>query len=77
MLFIVEYIVIKTSQKEELIDITEEVNNIIKESGVKNGLCNIFALHTTTAIVVNENWDEGVQIDLLTRLKKLIPEHDD
>jgi secondary thiamine-phosphate synthase enzyme len=72
----VEYIIIKTNNKEELIDITEEVNNIIRESGVKEGLCNIFALHATAAIVINENWDDSVQVDLLTRLRKLIPDHD-
>lgn len=71
-----EYVTIRTNKHEELADITEDVNNLIKKSGVKEGICNIFALHATGAIVINENWDDSVQVDLLTSLRKIIPDHD-
>ena len=68
-----EEFTISTSKKQELIDITEKVNSIIKKSKVKSGLCNIFAAHATAAIIINENYDPNICLDLLDSLNKLIP----
>ena len=62
-----------TSEREGLYDITEEVKKIIASSGIKNGLVNIYAQGATAAIMIQENWDESVQTDVLDLLKKLIP----
>lgn len=64
---------ISTAKKQELIDITEEVNSIIKKSKVKDGICNVFAAHATAAIIINENYDPNICLDLLDSLNKLIP----
>ena len=63
---------ISTTKKQELIDISDKVNSIIKKSKIKNGICNIFAVHTTAAIIINENYDPNICLDLLDALNKLI-----
>ena len=68
-----EVITLSTSKKQELIDITDKVNLIIRKSKLKNGICSIFALHATAAIVINENYDPSICLDLLDALNKLVP----
>ena len=68
-----EEIVLSTSKKQELIDITDNINSILKKSKIKNGICNIFAAHATAAIIINENYDPNICLDLLDSLNKLIP----
>ncbi len=72
---------ISTTKKQEIIDITEKVKQIIKNSGVEKGLCFVYVPHATAAIIVNENYDSSVCKDILAQLEKLIPskgnyEHD-
>jgi len=64
---------ISTKKKQELVDITEKVRSIVKKSKVKEGLCNVFTMHATAAIVINENYDPNICLDLLDSLNKLIP----
>ncbi len=75
-----ETIVLSTDKHNGLYDITEKVKNIVAKSGVRNGIVNIYAQGATAAIMIQENWDESVQNDVITLLKKLIPpgvwEHD-
>lgn len=66
-------IVLSTSKRQELIDITSQINSIIKKSKIKNGICNVFAAHATAAIIINENYDPNICLDLLDALNKLIP----
>ena len=68
-----EEFTISTSKKQELIDITDKVNSIIKNSKIKNGICNVFAAHATAAIIINENYDPNICLDLLEALNKLVP----
>lgn len=64
---------IQTSRREELIDITRQVKDLVKSSGINNGLVNIYAQGATAAIMIQENWDESVQTDVVNFLKKIIP----
>jgi secondary thiamine-phosphate synthase enzyme len=66
-------IAVKTAQREELIDITEQVRSIVRASGVRDGLVNVYAQGATAAIMIQENWDESVQTDVVNLLRKLIP----
>ena len=68
-----EEFIISSTKKQELIDITDKVNSIIKKSKIKNGICNVFAAHATAAIIINENYDPNICLDLLDALNKLIP----
>jgi len=69
-----ETITLSTAKKQELIDITDSVNSIIEKSEVQNGLCNIFTMHATAAIIINENADPNICIDTLDALNKIIKE---
>ena len=64
---------IKTSKKHEVIDITAKINEIVNKSGVKKGICNIFVMHTTMALTINENKDSKVDADLLKNMERLFP----
>ncbi len=79
-LVMTEIISIKTDRNNGLYDITDSVKEIIKKHGVLNGLVALFARGATAAIMIQENWDESVQNDVVTLLNKLIPagiwEHD-
>ena len=69
-----------TGAREALYDITEQVRKIVERCGIKNGLVSVYARGATAAIMIQENWDESVQNDVVTLLRKLIPrggwEHD-
>lgn len=66
---------VTTSEQKQCIDITEQVEEIVRKSGVKSGLCHVMALHATAAIVINENDDPCIGTDLLTALDRAIPDH--
>lgn len=75
-----EVIQISTNKHNGLYDITNDVSHIVQKSKVKTGLVNVYAQGATAAIMIQENWDESVQNDVVTLLNKLIPsgvwEHD-
>ena len=60
-----------SKERYQLIDITDEVEKIVKESGVKDGLILVFAPHSTAGILLTEN-EEGLKEDWLDFLKKLV-----
>jgi len=64
---------VRSSTREELINITSEISELIKKSGVSNGKVTIFVPHTTAAVTINENADPSVPRDIIFGLKKLIP----
>lgn len=64
---------VSTSKKTEFVDITPEVEKVVRESGVQNGLCHIFVPHTTAGVTINENWDPTVRADMLSVLDNLVP----
>ena len=66
-------ITISTNKREELVDITGQVNAVVHRSGVSNGLVSVYAQGATAAVMVQENWDESVQTDVVHLLQKLIP----
>ncbi len=64
---------IKSRSKTEFIDITDEIHEAVKESGVKNGVCYIYVPHTTAGITINEGADPSVKRDILATLNRLVP----
>jgi len=69
-----EIITISTSKKQEMIDVTGQVNAIVRKSKVKQGLCNVFTMHATAAIIINENADPNICSDTIDALDKIIKE---
>ena len=68
-----ETITLKTVQREVLVDITPEVKAVVARSGIRNGLVNLYAQGATAAIMIQENWDDSVQTDVINLLRKLAP----
>jgi secondary thiamine-phosphate synthase enzyme len=63
-----------TNSRNQMVDITEKVQNAIDKSGISQGSVLIFCPHTTSAITINENADPDVVHDILLTLSELIPQ---
>ncbi len=64
---------VRTRSHSEFRDITSQVQRVVDESGVEEGICHLFLPHTTAALTLNENWDPNVRGDLVRALAALIP----
>ena len=64
---------IRSDKREELIDITRQVQQSVQDSGIRDGIVTVYAQGATAAIMIQENWDESVQTDVVHLLQKLIP----
>ena len=67
-----EIMSVSTSKRQEMVDITAKVSSIVKRSDVKEGMCNVYAMHATAAIVINENADPDICLDTIDALNKLV-----
>jgi secondary thiamine-phosphate synthase enzyme len=56
---------VSSSRKEEIMDITGQIRELVKRSGIKDGICVVHAMHTTAGILVNENYDPSLKEDIL------------
>ena len=68
-----ENISVSTSRREELVDITVQVQEAVARSGVEDGLAVLYVQGATAALMIQENWDESVQTDVVHLMRKLIP----
>ncbi len=68
-----ERIKVRTRSAQCLEDITDQINDAVSSSGVREGVCHLFAPHTTAGLVINENADPDVGRDLLEKLEALVP----
>ncbi|MCP5419721.1 MAG: YjbQ family protein [Gammaproteobacteria bacterium] len=64
---------IASRRREELIDITQAVTAVVRASGIRDGLVSVYAQGATAAIMIQENWDDSVQTDVIHLLQKVIP----
>ncbi|SFG01975.1 secondary thiamine-phosphate synthase enzyme [Desulfotomaculum arcticum] len=69
-----EIVEVRTEEKEQFIDITSQINRILRASEIKNGLCNVYVPHTTAGVTINEGADSAVVFDILTYLRQSVPE---
>ena len=71
---------VSTSKHNELVDVTHQVEQIVAESNVQTGMVNVYVQGATAGIMIQENWDQSVQHDVIRLFKKLAPagiwEHD-
>ncbi len=65
---------VKTTEPTQCIDVTHQVEDVVRRSGVERGLCHVMVLHATAAIVVNENDDPNIGLDVIHALDRVIPE---
>ena len=66
-------LIIETKQREEIIDVTDPVEQLVKEAGIKSGICCLFVSHTSAGLTINENLDDTVSTDILDTFNKIAP----
>jgi secondary thiamine-phosphate synthase enzyme len=69
-----ESLEIRTRQRSELVDITDQVRKAVKRNGLSQGLCVVYCPHTTAAVTINENADPDVAYDILAWLNRAVPQ---
>jgi secondary thiamine-phosphate synthase enzyme len=67
---------IRTGGKTELLDLTARIQEVVRDSGVTEGVCHVFSPHTTAGLTINENADPSVKADVLMVLNKVISEQE-
>ena len=72
MLIITEVLELETTDKVEIIDITDNINAAIAESGLRKGLVNIYSKHSTSGVFINEN-ESGLLEDFKDIIQLIIP----
>jgi secondary thiamine-phosphate synthase enzyme len=66
-------IAIQTNTQTQILEITAQVQKVVSESGITEGLCCVFVPHTTAGVTINENADPSVKQDIVMELNKVIP----
>jgi len=65
---------IRTDRRTQLVDVTTQVERVVAESGVADGVCYVYVPHTTAAVTINEHADPDVATDVEGALDRLVPE---
>jgi len=73
MKFHTSYLTIKTKKRKEIINITEQVKQTLRSSGIKEGICLINSMHITSSVFINDE-ESGLKEDFLEWLERLAPE---
>jgi secondary thiamine-phosphate synthase enzyme len=66
-------ITFSTNAKQQLVDITDRVRDIVSKHGGPHQLCALYALGATAAIMIQENWDPNIPLDVIKCLNTLVP----
>jgi secondary thiamine-phosphate synthase enzyme len=66
---------VHTRERNQLVEITDQVRQCLQRSGIRDGVCVVYCPHTTAAITVNENADPDVVHDVLLHLGRTVPQH--
>lgn len=72
----VQDVPVGTNERYQLVSITDEVENVVREMGVEEGLCVISSTHTTAAVTINEDYDRDVPADLAAACRAFLQELD-
>jgi secondary thiamine-phosphate synthase enzyme len=67
---------VPTTRRIEMVTITGQIQELVRQSGVMEGVCHIFSAHTTAGLTINENADPSVAADILMVLNKLISDQE-
>lgn len=70
----IKKISVRTSEHEQLIDITSKIRQFVRDSNILEGRVTVFIPHTTAAVTINENADPDVQHDLIIALNRISPD---
>jgi len=61
------------SRMDDVISLTEEIERIVAESGVQDGICIIHSPHTTAGITITSKWDETDFADIKSEMRRIVP----
>jgi secondary thiamine-phosphate synthase enzyme len=67
----------ETRARNDMVDVTRQVEDIVRRADVENGLCVVFVPHTTAGVTINEHADPDVCTDILSALERIVPWHGD
>jgi secondary thiamine-phosphate synthase enzyme len=67
-----KYIILETEEKIEIVNITKQVEDVVRESGIKEGLCLVNSMHITSSVFINDE-ESGLKEDFKAWLKSLAP----
>jgi secondary thiamine-phosphate synthase enzyme len=65
---------LKTRSRTEMVDITAQVQKVLAEASMADGICVVYVPHTTAGVTINEGADPSVCFDITKRLRELVPE---
>ena len=65
---------IQSRNNEDLIDITDRIQEAVTSEGIETGVCHVFVPHTTAGVTINENADPSVKADILMALRSIVPD---
>jgi len=68
-----DIISVATHKREVLVDITKQVRKVVTASGIQDGIVSVYVQGATAAVMIQENWDESVQTDVINFLRQIIP----
>ncbi len=68
-----DYLDVKTGTRVDLVDITAGIEALVRDSGIRDGICYIHVPHTTAGITINEGADPSVRRDIVEALRRLVP----
>lgn len=68
-----KHIILNSNESKEIFNITGQVESIVRDSGINEGLCLVNSMHTTSAIFINED-EAGLKQDLLHIIEKIVPD---
>jgi secondary thiamine-phosphate synthase enzyme len=66
-------LVVRSGKRADAIEITDRVQDVVRESGIDSGLCHVYVPHTTAGVFINENADPDALSDILNTLESLVP----
>ncbi len=66
---------IRTRSRIDFQDITTKVDDVVRSSGIQNGVCYVFVPHTTAGVTLNEHADPSVAQDIISQLGAMVPQH--
>jgi secondary thiamine-phosphate synthase enzyme len=69
----IDMLEVRSGTRADAIDITDRVQQVVRESGIQTGLCQIYVPHTTAGVFINENADPDALSDILHTLEALVP----
>jgi secondary thiamine-phosphate synthase enzyme len=69
----IDMLEVRSGKRADAIDITDRVEQMVRESGIQTGLCQIYVPHTTAGVFINENADPDALSDILDTLEALVP----